>query len=504
MAEQARSDRVGRVRLCIGGRWVEGKLDPVELRSPATGELIAAVDQGARDAVDQAVGAAWNAAGRLASLTAFERADLGHRVADLLLERKDAIARDISLEQGKPYASQALPEVEVAAAMFRDAAEGAKRLTAPSIPSADAAKRVLTMRQPRGVYGVLTPWNFPVAIPSEYLSAGLASGNAMVWKPSEWTPLSARHLTRCFLDADVPAGTLNLILGDPAEVGDEVAGHPGIVAIGLTGSTGTGELVAKRAAGKPMLLELGGNGPTIIFDDADLSQAIARSALGCFENAGQICDATERILVQASVHDEVVSGLVDRARQVRLGSPFDPSTTMGPLTNEPTAAKVDDHLRDAEAKGARIVYGGGRADGLPTRLYYNPTVIAGLTATTKLHDEETFGPVAPVMSFSDEADALRLANAAPLGLAGSVFTRDLGRAVRVAERLQTGVVNVNEGSAYWQPHTPFGGFTGKRSGIGRIGGLYTLLEMTQLKTITIDVGDVDHIDDQAEPRRREG
>jgi succinate-semialdehyde dehydrogenase/glutarate-semialdehyde dehydrogenase len=371
--------------------------------------------------------------------------------------------------------------------MFRDAAEGIKRLDTDMIPSADPAKRVLTIRQSRGVYGILTPWNFPVAIPTEYLSAGLAAGNAMVWKPSEWAPVSAFHLMQCFLDAGVPEGTLNLVLGDPAEVGDEVAGHPGIVAIGLTGSSRTGQIVARRAAGKPMLLELGGNGPTVIFDDADLDHAVARTAIGCFANAGQICDSTERILVHAAVHDEVVAGLAKLAAQVQLGPPFDEATTMGPVANEPTAAKVDRHLTDAVKKGANVVHGGGRADGYPTSLYYLPTVLAGVTPDMLVQAEETFGPVAPVMTFTDEDQALRWANESPLGLVGSVFTRELGRAVRVAEALECGMVNINETSAYWQPHTPVGGFTGKASGVGRIGGRHTLLEMTQLKTINIDI-----------------
>lgn len=478
---------VTRVRLSVAGHWLDGESDPVELRSPATGEVIARVGQGGRRDVDRAVTAAWQAHQRLARMTAFERAMLCHRVADLLDERREAIGRDLALEQGKPYRSEAVPEVETAAEMFRDAAEGIKRLETAVIPSSDPAKRVLTLRQPRGVYGILTPWNFPVAIPSEYLSAGLAAGNAMVWKPSEWAPVSAGHLATCFLDAGVPDGALNLVLGDPAEVGDEVAGHPGIVAIGLTGSSRTGQIVARRAAGKPLLLELGGNGPTIIFDDADVDQAVAQTALGCFANAGQICDSTERILVQAAVHSRVVEGLARHASLVRLGPPLDDATTMGPVANEPTAAKVDRHLADAVGKGARVVHGGGRASGFPTSLYYEPTVVDGVTPDMLIQAEETFGPVAPVMAFTDEDQALRWANEAPLGLVGSVFTRDIGRAMRVAEALQCGMVNVNETSAYWQPHTPVGGFTGKESGIGRIGGRYTLLEMTQLKTINIDI-----------------
>jgi acyl-CoA reductase-like NAD-dependent aldehyde dehydrogenase len=309
----------------------------------------------------------------------------------------------------------------------------------------------------------------------------------MVWKPSEWVPLSAMHLMRCFLDAGVPTGTLNLVLGPPEEVGSEIARHEGIVAIGLTGSSRTGELVAKQAAGKPLLLELGGNGPTIIFDDADLEIAFRRTARGCFENAGQICDSTERILVHQRVHGDLIEGLIEEARKVRLGMPFDEASTMGPITNEPTASKMSAHLLDATDKGAQILFGGSRAQGLPTDLYYEPTVVDEVSADMKLNTEETFGPLAPVMTFSDEDEALRWANDNPLGLIGSVFTRDIGRAMRVAERLQTGAVNINETSAYWQPHTPVGGFTGKRSGIGRIGGKYTLLEMTQLKMIALDV-----------------
>ena len=477
-----------RIELLIGSEWRRGEGGaPLVVTSPATGATIANVEQGTRADVDAAVAKAEAALPVLSKMTAFERAAFCHKVADVIASRREAFAHDIALEQGKVYHSEALGEVDAAILMYRDSAECATRLEGKTYQSVDPTRRVMTIRQPRGLYGIITPWNFPLTIPSEYLGAGLATGNAMVWKPSEWTPLTSRNLMQAFLDAGVPSGTLNLLLGAPADVGAAVAGHPGIAAIGLTGSTLTGLAVAKLAAGKPMLLELGGNGPTIVFEDGDIDRAAAVVGGGAFANAGQICNSTERILVQRSVHDRFVEKLVDVARKVKLGSPFDAATTMGPVSNAPTANKVDSHLADAREKGATIHTGGNRASGHGTDLYYEPTIISGVTIDMLLNREETFGPVAPVMVFDDEDDAIRIAETCQLGLHGSIWTNGIGRALRMSERLRCGTVHVNETSAYWQLHTPTGGFTGTGSGIGRIGGMATLEEMTQLKTISLNV-----------------
>jgi succinate-semialdehyde dehydrogenase/glutarate-semialdehyde dehydrogenase len=477
-----------RIELLVGSEWRAGKGGaPLTLTSPATGAVIAEVQQGTAADVDAAVLKAEAALPVLAKMTAFERAALCHKVADVIASRREEFARDISLEQGKVYHSEALGEVDAAILMHRDSAECATRLEGKTYQSVDPGRRIMTVRQPRGVYGIITPWNFPLTIPSEYIAAGLATGNAMVWKPSEWTPLTSRNLMQAYLDAGVPPGTLNLMLGAPAEVGAAVAGHHGIVAIGLTGSTRTGLAVAKLAAGKPMLLELGGNGPTIVFEDSDVERAAAVVGAGAFANAGQICNSTERILVQRKVHDRFVEALVAAAKNVRLGSPFDATSTMGPVSNAPTASKVDSHMADARLKGATIHHGGERATGLPTDLYYQPTIISGVTTDMLLNREETFGPVAPVLTFEDEDDAIRIAETCPLGLHGSIWTNGVARALRMSERLRCGTVHVNETSAYWQLHTPTGGFTGTGSGIGRIGGMATLEEMTQLKTISLNV-----------------
>jgi succinate-semialdehyde dehydrogenase/glutarate-semialdehyde dehydrogenase len=408
-------------------------------------------------------------------------------VADQLDRQRDSIARDLAREQGKTL-NEAVDEVRVAAEMFRASAEDLMRVSGEVLPSVDPGKRIYAVREPLGVVGVITPWNFPLTIPSEYLSACLAAGNAVVWKPSSFTPISAVRLLECATAAGVPAGLINLVFGSGPVVAEGLTTHPAVTAIGATGSPAMGEAIAARAGTRKLLLELGGNGPAIVAEDADLDRAIDRIASGCFANAGQICDSTERILVHESVHDEIVEGLVEKARQVRLGPSLEASSTMGPLNNEETASKVDAHLEDARDRGARILFGGHRARGFPTSLYYEPTVIDRVTPEMRLNKEETFGPVAPVLAFRDDEHAIALANSGELGLVSGVFTRDLARAYYYAERLETGVVNVNEGPCYWQIHIPIGGYAGKRSGLGRLGSKYALEELTQLKAIVIDVG----------------
>jgi acyl-CoA reductase-like NAD-dependent aldehyde dehydrogenase len=296
-------------------------------------------------------------------------------------------------------------------------------------------------------------------------------------------------LAECLAEADLPKGAFNLVTGPGSVVGDEIAGHPLVSGVGFVGSTETGHLVAKRAAGKHTMLEMGGNGPIIIFKDANLDKAVAGTIVGCYLCAGQSCTAGERILVEASAQDEFVTRLTTAVEALRLGDPFDDETTLGPLNNEETARKMDEHIADATQHGARVVSGGRRAENFPTRLYYQATILKDVTPQMRVSLEETFGPIAPVIAFKTEAEALRMANDSPYGLLGAVYTRDIARALRFAERLETGWVNINESSNYWEAHIPFGGRAGKDSGIGRVGGHFALEQMTDLKTVIIDKED---------------
>ena len=474
----------------IGGAWVESESGArSEATSPATGETIGSVPEGTRGDAQRAIAAA-NAAWRdWAARSAFERAAAMDRIAELIVERRDDLARTLTLDQGKPFAAEAYPEVDELVEYFRAAAADATRLEGAMPPSVDAGKRVLVYRVPRGVVGVITPWNWPYTMPAEAIAPALASGNAVVWVPAPSTAVCAVKLAECIVDAELPAGVFNLVTGPGPVVGDEIAGSPGTHAVAFIGSIATGHRVAERAAGKAVLLEMGGNGPMVILDDADLDAAVDATLVASFLGAGQSCTAGELFLVQEKVHDAFLERLAARvAKDIRLGDPFAEETTMGPLNNEPTAEKMDRHVGDAVERGANLVAGGARANGFPTRLYYEPTVLDGVSEEMEVAREETFGPIVPVSTIHGEDEALALIEAGPYGLLTAVFTQDLARGLRFAEAARAGWVNVNESSNYWESHLPFGGRAGSKSGVGRVGGRYAMEAFTELKTVVVNLG----------------
>ncbi len=473
----------------IGGRWVESESGVrTEATSPATGESIGSVPEGTREDARRAIAAANAAARDWAARSAFERAAAMNRVADLVEERRDELARTLTLDQGKPLHAEAYGEVDELVEYWRMAAADATRLEGSLPPSVDASKRVLAYRVPRGVVGLITPWNWPYTMPAELLAPALASGNAVVWVPAPSTSMCAVALAECIVDAGLPAGVFNMITGPGPVVGDEVAGSPGTHAIGFIGSIATGTTVAQRAAGKAVLLEMGGNGPMVVLDDADVAAAADASIAAAFLCAGQSCTAGERFLVHEAVHDEFVERLrAVVAEKVKLGDPFDEATTMGPINNEPNAAKMDRHVADAVERGAVTVAGGSRAQGFPTNLYWEPTVLDRVTDEMEVAREETFGPVVPISSIRSDDEALHLVNESPYGLLVAVWTRDLRRGLRFAEETRAGWVNVNESTNYWESHLPFGGRAGSQSGVGRVGGRYPMETFTEPKTVILSL-----------------
>lgn len=475
-------------KMFIDGEWVDSVSgNYFESVNPATGQAIASIPEGVREDARMAIQSARQGFEQISRMSVWDRSKLLVSIAEVISRRREDLARVLTLEQGKPYYSEALDEIDGTAMAFADAAEQIKWLETSVIPVEDRNKRVLTIRQPKGVYAVITPWNFPFMVAAEYLAPGLAAGNAIVWVPAPTTSLCAIRLAECFEEAGVPVGVLNLVTGKGAVVGDEIVANPGTDAIGFTGSTATGHQIAVRGAGKPMLLELGGNGPTIVLKDADLDHAARMIASGCFYNAGQVCSATERILIHRDVHDEFVAKLVNHAKEIIIGDPFDQRTTMGPLNNEPVTLKNDIHAKDCLDKGAKILIGGKRAANKTSDLFFEPTVIVGVTEECLYNKEETFGPVAPVMSFSTHEEAVEIAARNNWGLVSSVFTSNLKDSMYFAENLRAGIVNINDSSNYWESHVPFGGVAGKASGVGRIGGKYSINEMSDLKTISLDL-----------------
>jgi succinate-semialdehyde dehydrogenase/glutarate-semialdehyde dehydrogenase len=472
----------------IGGEWVDATGDSArEIVSPVTGEKLADAPDASPADLDRAVAAAREAQPRWAALSAWDRANVCHAIADLIDERREEFARELCLEQGKPYKAEGLPDIEETAENFRIAAEDVKRLESAIIPSQDVNKRILTFRVANGVYGCITPWNFPTLIPVELIAPGIAAGNTIVMKPSEWTPIAMANFMQIMADAGLPEGVVNVVYG-AGDVGERLVTHPGVDCIGFIGSHGTAEKIVKAAGLKRSIMEASGNGPVIVCADADLTAAAKGAVFGGFFCAGQVCCATERVLVDQRVHDDFLAEVVKEAKTWTLGDPFDDDTLVGPMNNEPTARKMDTHLEDAVAKGAEVVVGGSRDAGRPTDLYYQPTVVTGVGVDTLINRDETFGPIVPLIGVAGDDEAIAVANDTYLGLQSAVYTTSLKRAFRYADAIKTGNVVVNDSTDYWEAHEPFGGAAGTRTGWGRIGGRYTMLDMTDLKTVVIDVG----------------
>lgn len=466
----------------IDGAWRACDRAPLKAIAPADGRLLCTLPGSGKAEVNAAIDAARAGAARMAKLGVWDRAALCQRIGEAIHNARERIAEAVSWDQGKPLA-EALAETDLAAEGFRHAGELMRWQEGRMPSAATPGKRVTVSAVPKGVVGVITPWNFPVNIPTEYISAALAAGNAVAWVPAPTTALCAAVFMEVLVEADLPRGALNLVIGSGAEAGAALSEDCRIDAICFTGSPETGLKVARAAAGKSQLLELGGNGPVIVLDDADLDSAAAGAALGAYLNAGQVCSASERVLVHRSVHDRFVEKVLAATDRVRLGHPLDPATTMGPLNNAAVLEKIEAHITDARNRGAEILRGGSRDRRNADLHYFEPTVVTGLDTGSLLNREETFGPVLPILSFDDDDAILQAANDNRYGLCAAVYTESLKRAEYFSSALRTGIVNINDASIFWEPHIPFGGASGKSSGLGRIGGSDTINQLCDTRTV---------------------
>ena len=471
-----------REKLYINGEWIDGETEPVDVRDPASGELLASVASASPSQVELAVAAAQLAFEKWSKLLARERAAILRRWHELIVEHADELGRIVTAEQGKPFA-EARGEVIYGAGFVEWFAEEAKRAYGDVVPSNQQGRRTVVIKQPIGVCAAITPWNFPSAMILRKAGPALAAGCTMVLKPASETPLSALALAELAERAGIPAGVFNVVHGPAQEVGAVLTSHPDVRALTFTGSTAVGKLLAAQCAGtvKRVLLELGGNAPVIVFDDADIDLAVAGTMASKFRNAGQTCVCANRILVQAGIHDQFVERLKAETAALAVGAGHEPDVTQGPLITEAAVEKVERHVTDAISRGARIELGGRRHS--LGRTFYEPTVITGATSEMLLAHEETFGPIAAVFKFTSEAEAVALANNTESGLSAYFFTRDLGRAWRLGEALEYGVVGINTGLISSEA-APFGGV--KESGLGREGSKHGLDDYLELKYLCFE------------------
>jgi len=463
----------------VNGAWIGEGRSAVD--NPATGDVLASVPNFGAPETTAAVEAAEAAFKPWASKLAKERSAILRKWFDLIMANQEDIAQIMTAEQGKPI-TEARGEVAYAASFVEFYAEEAKRIYGETIPSPFPNARIIIQKQAIGVCAAITPWNFPAAMITRKCAPGLAAGCTFVVKPAPDTPLTALALAELAHRAGLPAGVLNIVTGDAAAIGGVMTSHPAVKFVGFTGSTPVGKLLMKQAADtvKKVGLELGGNAPFIVFDDADLDAAVQGAIIAKYRNMGQTCVCTNRLYVQEGIHDRFVERFAAEVVKMKVGDGAEVGVVQGPLINAKAVEKVERHVADAVANGARVVAGGKRhALG---RTFYEPTVLAGVTTKMLVTREETFGPVASIYRFKDEADAVAQANATQYGLASYFYTRDLGRAFRVAEALEYGMVGINS-AILGTEVAPFGGV--KESGLGREGGRHGMDEFVEHKYVLV-------------------
>ncbi|HKX77259.1 MAG TPA: NAD-dependent succinate-semialdehyde dehydrogenase [Novosphingobium sp.] len=472
----------------IDGKWCDADAGgTLEVTDPGTGAVIGTVPKMGADETRRAIAAAEAALPAWRAQTAGERARLMRKLFDLMMQHQDDLGELLSREQGKPLA-EGKGEIAYGAGFIEWFAEEGKRAYGDVIPAHAANRRIVVLKQGIGVVGAITPWNFPNAMITRKLGPALAAGCTIVIKPASATPFSALAIARLCEMAGFPAGVVNVVTGSAGAIGGELTGNPAVRKISFTGSTEIGRDLLRQSAEtiKKCSMELGGNAPFLVFDDADVDAAIEGAMISKFRNGGQTCVCTNRFYVQDGVYDEFVGKLAKRVGELKVGYGLDEGTQVGPLIDEKAVEKVEEHLDDAKAGGARVLVGGTR--GALGGSYFTPTVLADVKPGMKIAREETFGPLAGVIRFADEADALRMANDSEFGLASYFYARDLSRVWRVAEALEAGIVGINTGLISTEI-APFGGI--KQSGLGREGSHYGLDDYMEAKYLCMGIDEVD-------------
>ena len=466
----------------IDGAWVDADNGrAVDVTNPADGARLGSVPKMGADETRRAIEAAYRAFPAWRAKTAKERAAILRKWNDLMLENQEDLARIMTAEQGKPFA-ESKGEIAYAASFIEWFAEEGKRVYGDTIPTHQADKRIVVTKEPIGVCAAITPWNFPAAMITRKAGPALAAGCTMVVKPATSTPFSALALAELAERAGVPKGVLSVVTGGSSEIGGELTGNPLVRKLTFTGSTEVGKKLMAQCAGtvKKVSFELGGNAPFIVFDDADLDAAVEGAMASKFRNTGQTCVCANRILVQDGVYEAFAEKLAAAVGKLKVANGFEPGATQGPLIDIAAVEKVEEHIKDAVSKGAKVAFGGHRHQ--LGGSFFEPTVLTDVTTQMQITKEETFGPVAPLFRFKTEEEAVRMANDTEFGLASYFYSRDIGRIWRVAEGLEYGIVGINAGLISTEV-APFGGV--KESGIGREGSHYGIEEFLEVKYLCL-------------------